>query len=199
MCDHHYYRYYNDTSVSSVFLYSGDPPFGSDPFAIGKIKHNADSLFFLSFQKCNEATESNRTYLTTFVRTEPSILQSSKSIVSLLKSYNWTSFSIIAERKTKYLTTTKTLRQLALSNNMVINHELEFENKQLHIHAHPFKEAIMSSYAKTRSKLMLISIYMYFNYPRLYNTGSLLSNTVTHFVTCLSRGDLTQYSINTVD
>ncbi|XP_064623318.1 guanylate cyclase 32E-like [Lineus longissimus] len=97
--------------------------------------------------KCNEAPESNRTYSTTFVRTEPSILQSSKSIVSLLKAYNWTRFSIIAEKKTKYLTTTRTLRQLALSNNMNINHEIYFENN-----ANPtvFKEAIMSSYAKTR-------------------------------------------------
>ncbi|XP_075220005.1 receptor-type guanylate cyclase Gyc76C-like [Lycorma delicatula] len=67
--------------------------------------------------KCSDYKASQ---VPTFARTEPPDTQVTKSVISLLKYYNWKKFSIIAEDE--WETVAKSLQNQAFQNNLTVNH-----------------------------------------------------------------------------
>ncbi|RZF40473.1 hypothetical protein LSTR_LSTR000352 [Laodelphax striatellus] len=67
--------------------------------------------------KCSDPKASE---VPTFARTDPPDTQVTKSLISLLKYYNWYKFSIITE--TDWMIVAKTLRKEAIANKLTVNH-----------------------------------------------------------------------------
>ncbi|XP_063226252.1 receptor-type guanylate cyclase Gyc76C-like isoform X2 [Bacillus rossius redtenbacheri] len=67
--------------------------------------------------KCSEAEVSK---IPTFARTEPPDTQVTNSLISLLRYYNWNTFSVITDQR--WLPVAYALREKALNNSMAVSH-----------------------------------------------------------------------------
>lgn len=74
--------------------------------------------------KCTDSKVSDREFYKTFARTYPSDKGVVRSILVLLKAFNWNKFSIIAENAEPYEIVARNLRAQALKNpNFTVNHK----------------------------------------------------------------------------
>ncbi|GFR93323.1 guanylate cyclase [Elysia marginata] len=110
------------------------------------------------FQVCSEDEVSDKTRYPTFARTFPPAGQITKSVISLLKYYNWTKFSIIygdTESKT-YESVAMRLQELAQEHNMSTNHMMSYPEPHLTlITGNPFPNIIQKTYVDTRVYVFL--------------------------------------------
>ncbi|XP_067933399.1 uncharacterized protein [Watersipora subatra] len=81
------------------------------------------------FIRCTTHLLSNKTLYPTFSRTVPSNIKVIKSIVALLKHYNWSCFSIVEEETDEWKEVGLTLRAAAEANSFKINTNYSFPAK----------------------------------------------------------------------
>ena len=71
-------------------------------------------------QRCTDSVLSNKAVFPTFTRTIPGNGKVTKSIISLLKYYNWTCFSIVEQETVEWNEISSTLRAAAASNGIKV-------------------------------------------------------------------------------
>ena len=77
---------------------------------------------------CNAEEVSNKAKFGTFARTFPTFKQYAKSVVALLKNFNWHVVSIVAANEPKYMTAKATLEEILPLENIDVKTSIEFES-----------------------------------------------------------------------
>lgn len=103
--------------------------------------------------KCRESAASNSKIHPTFVRTIPSTSKVSKSIISLMKNFSWTSYTAIVGNNSIWREAAATLRALAAENNIRINQEEYFHEP--FVHSNTIPPLVENTYRKTRIYVFL--------------------------------------------
>ncbi|KAK3781513.1 hypothetical protein RRG08_054852 [Elysia crispata] len=123
-----------------------------------KNKQNQDRVTVRKNKVCSEDEVSDKSKYPTFARTFPPAVQITKSVISLLKYYNWTKFSIIygdIDSKT-YESVAIRLQELAQEHNMSTNHVMSYPEPHLTlITGNPFPDIIQKTYVDTRVYVFL--------------------------------------------
>ena len=116
-------------------------------------------MHFHVLQKCADDSVSDKESFPTFARTFPPVASVTKSIVALLKYYNWTKFSVVVCDKDHQQEIYKSLDLAASRNNMTINDVFQYEepfkggqDKYPFLEPNPFPAIVDDSAPKTRGR-----------------------------------------------
>lgn len=113
------------------------------------------------FQKCVDQKVSNKLRYPTFSRTSPTATKVSKSIISLLLSFNWNKFSFVIGSDKPWNFVADEVTKLAEGHNMTINSYHTFKGSYANVYFPPsndneLSEIIDESFKGTRSKYLTI-------------------------------------------
>jgi len=108
------------------------------------------SLPMISY-KCSDSAVSDKNIYTTFARTVPSTSKVSKSLISIMKHFDWTSFTMVVgsrqdEGKTNWEEAAETLQELAEDNKIRINHKMLFTEPY-----HGYHDSSANDYVKDKN------------------------------------------------
>ncbi|XP_055334707.1 receptor-type guanylate cyclase Gyc76C-like [Paramacrobiotus metropolitanus] len=128
--------------------------------------------------KCSDQAVSNRKIYKTFARLQPPDIQVTKSIIALLKHFDWQKFSIVYGSTHAWQAIAKNLKEQAALYNMTVNSESEFkEPYQPDFEESHFPEIIDSTHKKTRIYIFLgelkslIDMMLQMNHKKLLEGG----------------------------
>nr|CFW94229.1 Eka-Guanyl cyclase protein [Euperipatoides kanangrensis] len=101
--------------------------------------------------KCADYTVSNKKIYKTFARTEPPDTQIVKSVLAVLRHFNWTKFTIVhGEDPPRWLKVSTSLKERAEENNMTVKMTSYKQNSIMPIHMNTFSKIVTETYLNTR-------------------------------------------------
>ncbi|XP_050390613.1 receptor-type guanylate cyclase Gyc76C [Patella vulgata] len=106
--------------------------------------------------KCADYEVSDKSLYPTFARTYPPASQVTKSIISLLKHFNWRKYTLIVGSSHKETTTAEKLIQLSEMYNITINDRKTFDEPHIALTTgNPFPGIVEETYVGTRVYVFL--------------------------------------------
>ena len=89
----------------------------------------------------------------TFARTSPPATQVTKSIIALLRHFNWNKFAMVVGSSAKWQPIAEKMKILAVEHNLTLNGFFEFKEPYFSLKGkNPFPRIVSESYVDTRGK-----------------------------------------------
>lgn len=117
--------------------------------------------FFLSFQKCVDRAVSDKSIFSTFARTLPPSSKVSKSIVALLKHFDWNRLMLLVSDKHSHRQTADALIHLAVLYDIDIVETFNVPGDYLTKDNKTLKDIVLKTYKRTRSKFHLYNFFFF--------------------------------------
>ncbi|XP_035208343.1 guanylate cyclase 32E-like, partial [Stegodyphus dumicola] len=100
--------------------------------------------------KCSDSKVSNKDIFTTFARTLPPSSKVSKSLISLLKHFDWTKLMLLVANNTSDKSVAEALSKLAIENDIEIVQTFYLPADYLTKHNTTLRDIILQTYMRTR-------------------------------------------------
>ncbi|XP_013384336.1 guanylate cyclase 32E [Lingula anatina] len=118
--------------------------------------------------KCPDSGLSYKVHYPTFARTQPSTFKVSKSVIALMKYFQWTKTALIVGNRTIWLETAAAVKELADQNDISITVERIFEDK----FTTAMNDIVDETHQHTRVYVILGNRFASINFARyLYDSG----------------------------
>ncbi|GFO22234.1 hypothetical protein PoB_004873900, partial [Plakobranchus ocellatus] len=126
--------------------------------------------------KCDSPVVSDKRRFPTLARTQPPATHSVTSVIALMKSYNWSKFTIIVEKVDLMPRAGLSLQSLAWENNMTINDFVNITGPYSSlIHSKELETAIQNTYKHTRIYVIYSGATMFLDAVRYMHTQGISS------------------------
>lgn len=119
------------------------------------------SFFSFSFQKCVDRAVSDKSIFSTFARTLPPSSKVSKSIVALLKHFDWNRLMLLVSDKHSHRQTADALIHLAVLYDIDIVETFNVPGDYLTKDNKTLKDIVLKTYKRTRSKFHLCNFFFF--------------------------------------
>ncbi|XP_071106522.1 speract receptor-like [Haliotis cracherodii] len=131
---------------------------------------------------CAQTEVSNKQLYPTFARTKPTDFQISKSLVSILKLFNWKKVTFLHSDKTSYVDTADTICKLLKEYDINVTFRRGYTSPYFHQHTeNPFIKIVAETKTDTRIYVMLGHYYEFMGLmDHLYEAG--LLDSAEYFV-----------------
>ncbi|XP_067672620.1 speract receptor-like isoform X2 [Haliotis asinina] len=131
---------------------------------------------------CAQTEVSNKLEYPTFARTKPTDSQISKSLVSILKLFNWNKVTFLHSNRTSYVDTADTICKLLKEYGINVTFRREYISPYFHKHMeNPFVKIVAETKTDTRIYVMLGLYYEFMGLmDHLYEAG--LLDSADYFV-----------------
>jgi len=128
------------------------PVFSCVPFSQKICKWNVRYIACIDcVQKCRDSSVSNQDEIyPTFIRTIPSTAKVSKSLISLMEYFQWTTFQAVVGNNSIWREAASTLRTLSGTRSIHMNPDVYFQEP--YIEANKMHLLLEATHKKTRSK-----------------------------------------------
>jgi guanylate cyclase len=105
------------------------------------------------FQKCADPEVSDKTKYPTFTRTFPPVTQVTKSIIALLKHFDWSRFTLVVGSTHRQQTIASKLLEQAQKHNISLNQREDYEEPHIPVaYGNPFPAIVDKTFIDTRGK-----------------------------------------------
>ncbi|GBM26289.1 hypothetical protein AVEN_66527-1 [Araneus ventricosus] len=117
-------------------------------------------MFLLPFQKCSDSKVSEKTIFSTFARTLPPSSKVSKSLIALLKDFEWNQLVLLVSDNPSEKQIAEALIHLAQRNDIAILETFYLPGDYLTKDNTTLKEIVMQTYERTRGNPSWLHLYV---------------------------------------